>query len=281
MTITNDFFDRLEGVWENKLDGQWVDQFGWNLISQPQLGGSGPEDFNIRIDKMRETISFRRLPGSARNIGITGQAGFWQGMAYQIDITNPQGDEIHQEMGHFLLQVKEDGETAEELTGTIIRQATIPRANAMMTFGILRPGSISDDVTAQPTPFYNARPIASPPGFQAIVDAAFEQTRQDVIAEEGPDFSRPLEWLQTILADNVVDIDWTFAFRDNQKPSQMVSGQRVVNPVAIGNLLSDFWIAKRERNGQEIDILQYAQKVDLGFNGTDWPHVAVNTLIKQ
>ena len=70
MTITNDFFDRLEGVWENKLDGQWVDQFGWNLISQPQLGGSGPEDFNIRIDKMRETISFRRLPGSARNIGI-------------------------------------------------------------------------------------------------------------------------------------------------------------------------------------------------------------------
>ena len=82
MTITNDFFDRLEGVWENKLDGQWVDQFGWNLISQPQLGGNGPEDFNIRIDKMRETISFRRLPGCARNIGITGQAGFWQGMAY-------------------------------------------------------------------------------------------------------------------------------------------------------------------------------------------------------
>ena len=29
------------------------------------------------------------------------------------------------------------------------------------------------------------------------------------------------------------------------------------------------------------DVLQDAQKVDLVFHGIDWPHLAVNTLIKQ
>ena len=61
----------------------------------------------------------------------------------------------------------------------------------------------------------------------------------------------------------------------------MASGQRVVNPVSIGNLLSDFWLAQRKVNGQTVNLLQYAQKVNLIFHGMEWPHVALNTLIKQ
>ena len=62
-----------------------------------------------------------------------------------------------------------------------------------------------------------------------------------------------------------------------------MSAERVPNPVGVGDLLSDFWIGKRKINGfdQEIDILQYVQKVDLIFNGMNWPHVAVNTLVKK
>lgn len=76
MAIANDFFNRLQGVWQNKLDGKWQDNFGWNFISQPKLNVPGSSDFGMRVDQMRETIEFKKLGGLARNIGITGEAGF-------------------------------------------------------------------------------------------------------------------------------------------------------------------------------------------------------------
>ncbi len=61
MTIANEFFDKLEGTWMNKLDDEWKDEFGWNFISQPQPGGAGGSDFEMRFDQMRETIKFEKL----------------------------------------------------------------------------------------------------------------------------------------------------------------------------------------------------------------------------
>jgi hypothetical protein len=287
MTITNDFFNRLapaegESVWENKLDGEWIDNFGWNFITQPQEDMPGGSDFEMQFQQMRETITFKRI-GIPRNVGITGEAGFWQAIAYEVGITTPDGQGIHHEMGHFLLKVLDDveGQTPEPLRGDIIRQATIPRANAMLTLGELRPGSIEDAIAEQETPFYNARPQTTDDALQARINTEFEAKKQAIAALSGPDLDRPLDWLQTVLADDPVDVDWVFEFRHDRSPSQMAHGQRVVNPVSIGNLLSDFWIAKRERNDETIDILQYAQKVNLIFHGIEWPHVALNTLVKQ
>lgn len=281
MTVTNDFFNRLTGRWQNKVAGVWKDEFGWNLITQPELGKAGRDDFKVRIDQMRETIEFMPLAGPpARNIGVSGEAGHWKPTAYRVDIETPAGEGIHQEMGHFLLKVKEDGETAEPLKGQVIRQATIPRANAMMTTGILVPGSVSDAAVAAPL-FYNGKPRSDDPLLQVKIDNAFAAAQATVTADGGPDLEKPLDWLETILRDDVEDIDWVFGFRGDGAPSQMANGQRVVNPVGIGNLFSDFWIAKRKTDAGIIDILQYAQVVDLIFNGMKWPHIAVNTLIKQ
>ncbi len=115
MTIANDFFNRVEGVWQNKLDGQWQDNFGWNFISQPKLNVPGGSDFGMRVDQMRETIEFKKLGGLARNIGITGEAGFWQAMSYEVSIETPAGVGIRHEMGHFMLKILEGGETREDL----------------------------------------------------------------------------------------------------------------------------------------------------------------------
>jgi len=281
MTITNGFFNRLEGVWQNKVDGQWQDEFGWNFISQPELGGEGGNSFMMRFDQMRETITFKPR-GIARNVGITGQVGFWQGMSYEVSIETPEGESIHHEMGHFLLNVKDkDGETHEELRGDVIRQATIPRANAIMTAGKLKPGTIADTIDGEVTPFYNTRPQARDAEIQNQINAAFDEKQGEITGRNGPNLGQPLEWLRGILAENPVGQNWVFEFRHDSAPSQMASGQRVANPVTIGNLLSDFWIGKREREGRTLEILQYAQKVDLTFHGIEWPHMAVNTLIKQ
>ena len=281
MTSTNDFFDRLEGVWQNTLNGQWQDNFGWNFISQPKLKEPGTSDFEMRVDQMRETVRFKKLGGVARNIGITGEAGYWQAMAYEVAIETPEGDGIHHEMGHFLLRVLESGETRDNLRGDIIRQATIPRANSMMTTGQLQPGTISDAIGLQATPFYDAKPQANDAPHQKLIDDELAVKQDQVTKLSGPDLQRPLVWLKTILADEPIDQDWVFGFRHDQGQSQMASGQRVADPVSIGNLLSDFWIAKRNVNGETIETLQYAQKVNLIFHNMEWPHVSMNTLIKQ
>ena len=282
MTITNDFFNRLPGTWANLLDGQWQDTLGWNFISQPQKDVPGESDFDMQFHQMRETITFKEI-GIPRNVGITGEAGFWHAMAYEISIETPQGQGIHHEMGHFLLNVIDDigGETRDNLRGDVLRQATIPRANAMMTAGELKPGSISDTIDSDPTPFYGARPKANDDTHQRQIDSIFVQRREQILKQRGPDMDRPLEWLKSTFSGNPIGIDWVFEFRTDKSPSQMASGHRVVNPVAIGNLLSDFWLAQREIDGRTIDLLQYAQKVNLIFHGMEWPHVALNTLIKQ
>ncbi len=151
----------------------------------------------------------------------------------------------------------------------------------MMTTGELKPGTIADAIAEQDTPFYNAKPQANDEALQNLIDTEFAAKQNQVTNLGGPDLARPLEWLKTMLADNPVDRDWVFGFRHDKGPSQMANGQRVVNPVSIGNLLSDFWIAKRRLNDKTIETLQYAQKVNLIFHGIEWPHVAMNTLIKQ
>jgi hypothetical protein len=281
MTIVNDFFNRLEGTWKNKLDGNWQESFGWNFISQPILGDPKRGDFNMRFDQMLETIEFTKLSGPpARNVGITGEAGFWEGMKYEVNIGTPAGEGIHQEMGHFLLNVDESGNSLAPFAGTILRQATIPRANAFMTMGTLTPGAITD-VLGSPDPFYSAKPEARTERRQAKLDPVFTTTNDEIIAAGGPNFNAPLEFVADILADNRVGIDWVFSFRDESKDSKMINGQQVIDAVRVGKLFSDFWIGTRMLNGQEIEILQYAQLIDLKFSGVHWPHVAVNTLVKQ
>ena len=196
MTTTNDFFNRLEGVWENKIDGEWRDDFGWNFISQPRLGQPGPDDFEMRFDQMRETITFVKLGGQARNVGVSGEAGFWQAMKYEVAIETPAGKAIHHEMGHFLLNVLEGteenlgGDTLEDLRGDVLRQATIPRANAMMTAGTLTPGAIpdADDI-------YDARPQANDPTQQDRIETAFAVRQAEVSDLDGPPLDGPLSWL--------------------------------------------------------------------------------------
>ena len=282
-TPANDFFNKLEGVWQNKLDGNWQDDLGWNFISQPRLDVPGGGDFDMRFDQMRETITFEKLDGMARNVGITGEAGFWQAMKYEIAITDPEANGIHHEMGHLLLSVKEDGDTKESLKGPVIRQASIPRANSMMTNGTLEIASVADAIRSGAGKVYDAKPRSDDAQMQSGIDAEISSIQNDITTMNGPDLQDPLPWLETKLGlpKTGGTFDWVFEFRNDKNPSQMANGQRVVNPVSVGNLLSDFWIGDRDRNGATIEVLQYAQKVDLVFHGIGWPHTAVNTLIKQ
>ena len=238
---------------------------------------------------MQETIQFKKLRGSpARNVGVTGKAGFWQAMSYEVSITNPKdGQNIHHEMGHFLLRVVDEKGEAFELNhdeGRVIRQATIPRANAMMTLGVLTLGNLSKAAKDEATvfnkgdrTFYSARPLSKE---NQTLQSTIDTELQRVSGGRRRCLEQPLNWMNQIQLGTPLDEDWVFSFREEEQ-SHMASGHRVESPVQVGRLFSDFWIGKRERDGKTIDILQYAQKVNVGFNNMQWPHVAVNTLIKK
>ncbi|NME72776.1 hypothetical protein [Flammeovirga aprica] len=299
MRPANLFFDMLEGVWQNKLNDQWQDNWGWNFITQPDFENRSFEDFHTGVDPMRETMTFKKI-GSARNIGEVGEAGFWQSMAYEIDIRNhtfpdpknPDGKGIHHEMGHFLLQVDSLEDDADaivsqrgsDLSGVIIRQATIPRANSFMTHGRLDIESVGKALeNSDLDSFYSARTISTRSDLQEKIDI---ELSDKAIQAGAPNPTKLVSLLKQVDEESLGTIspgtqDWVFSFRFDRNPSQMASGQRVNEPVGIDNLLSDFWIGKRMIDGQEREILQYTQKVNLIFNGQKWPHVAVNTLIKQ
>lgn len=316
MAEANSFFNKLlnnnleKSVWQNKLNGVWQDQWGWDFINQPNRDTPGASDFQMRSDIMRETIRFKNI-GFPQNIGVEGEVGTWHAISYEIDIRNPNqpdpnnsdGQGIHHEMGHFLLHVDEDQNNdaiphqdgrrdfGSNLSGVVIRQATIPRANSFMTHGILDIGSVAEVLGGDPTEFDNfyspkTSSITSNPELEAKIDSEVARNQADVSAKNGPDILKLISFIKKV-DDNQLGqlkpgtLDWVFAFRKDAKPSQMASGQRVGRPVTIGNLLSEFWIGDRVLDGNEIEILQYAQKVDIKFNNVDWPHVAINTLIKQ
>ena len=297
-----DFFNMLEGTWENKLNGGNRPSFGWTVIIQPELGNPKDRDFSVCALQMQETITFRPS-GVVRNVGISGDAGFLKGMAYEINIDNAcalpchdgksrhgEGKAIHQESGHFLIKVSDEtggspvqGESSD---ATVIRQAVIPRANAMMSTGRLKPGSLQDVAGGGMDDFYSSKPEISDSELQSKLDAALDAVQGTVNSRGGPDLQKPLEWLNNVLANEgweATGVDWVFNFSDVEELLKMHSAHRVNNPIGVGPLFSDFWIGTREdqNSKEEITVLQYAQKVNLEFGGVSWPHVALNTLIKQ
>ena len=121
MTIINDFYNRLPGTWQNKFNGRWIGDLGWNFISQPRVAGEsdkkGKCDFEMHFDQMRETITFKKILGPpARNVGIKRDAGRWADMAYEVSIETPTGVGLHHEVCHFLMNVAADGITKEKVS---------------------------------------------------------------------------------------------------------------------------------------------------------------------
>jgi hypothetical protein len=281
MSKANEFFDRLEGIWENRLDGRWQDHFGWNFLAHPKPGRAGQKEFAFRFDQMRETATFRTVPGLARNISVTGRTEHWRAMSYQISVERPDGAAIHQELGHFLLRVLENGETPNSLRGDVIRPPTVPRANALMSAGELRRGRITDAVNEQKCLSYDLKPRAADRRLQELIDSEFSLLQKEVTSVGGPDPRHGLGWLSGVVTAPPIGEEWVFEFGDSDAVACMASGQHLFHPVLVGNWLSDFWIVRREWSGRIIDTLAYIQRVTLSFKGVEWPHVAVNTLVKQ
>ena len=288
-------FELLVGTWKNMLDCEWMPELGWNFIIQPRPTPYKPTDakFMIRYMQMLETLEISSLkdPDPLRNVGLTGEAGSWLAKYYEtyIEDANKEVEDgkhefLHQEVGHFLMNVtNKEGDTKKDDKAPIIRQATVSPTNTTLTTGKIKRGEIKDAKD-----IYDARPHAISGFIPSFIDPEkinkeFEKTKDEIDRKGGPDFTKSLKWLRERYQDRVAGgfEDWVFHFGNKWPSPEMVSGQRVADTVHTCNLRSDFWISQREIKGSPQTLLQYAQVIDLEFHGFKWPHVVVNTLIKQ
>jgi len=257
-----------------ELAGTWVGS-GFNLISLPAKGAAPP--FRLKLNFTRETLHVNPISSPVPNRGLVHDDLFVFILPYFQQVTDADSNEmIHVEPGLWM-NVPET--TPPSGNASIVRQATILHGDSLLAqgraFTVNGPPQISQ---------VSSRPVDHQSG-QAITDPAY-------LAQFTP---RPLP-------GNV-----TQALIDNPNSSLInaIQGRTIVETTvleiatdSIGGILNipfivananatdlkaTFWIEEvlQPDNISKFMQLQYTQTVVLNFDGVDWPHISVATLLKM
>lgn len=283
-------------VWAD-LQGTWAGRLGFNLIAVPGPGSKPSDrgDFTLLLNPYSELLTFRDPGAPARNRGGDVDQ-FVAALEYEQRVTDATNDQLlHVETGMFLnlSNIVKNGTTTPEPIPAlnIARSGTIPHGDSVMLLGpppILAAGPPQiADISSLPTnlgtpaPLGYTDPYLNPPAGQPAdrnVTNPNAMLRDALAAQEQAGF--------TILETT------TFAF-DSATAGNVANVPYVVKRANATRMQATFWLEKvhNDATGQEFDQLQYSQVIDLAFqhhaapptdeNLITWPHVTVNTLVKQ
>jgi hypothetical protein len=281
----------------NDLQGTWSGRLGFNLIALPGPGSTPSElgDFTLLLNPYSELLTFRDPGAPARNRGGDVDQ-FVAALEYEQRVTDSANDQLlHVETGMFLnlSNIVRNGTTTPEPIPAlnIARSGTIPHGDSVMLLGA--PPTVAagpptiPDISSLPTnlgspaPLGYTDPYLEPPAGTPAdrnVTNPNATLRDALTAQEGAGF--------TVLETT------TFAF-DSAPSGSVANVPYVVERANATRMLATFWFEKvhNAATGQEFDQLQYSQVIDLAFhhnaapptdeNVITWPHVTVNTLVKQ
>lgn len=270
------------------LVGTWIGNHGWNMIAVPK----GANSFQLLIRPYFETITFTPLGALVPNRGGI-DTMLVAGVQYELRVSDAETNQpLHLENGMWLLlnniqSASEDanGSSAAHASPEVVqypiaRQSSIPHGDSLLALGnfsiIDGPPPISD-LNAIPDIGKTTRlgyldPYLTP--MQGFSPANANQTLQDAIKE------------QTIVQTITLDVS-------TQNNGGIVNIPFIAKHANASAFQCTFWIetVKNEETGVEFEQLQYSQQVNLDFiqkfgdpNPADlimWPHVNVNTLVKQ
>jgi hypothetical protein len=276
----------------NDLQGTWSGNHGVNVIALP-APTSTPDStgsFTLVVNAYSELLTVVNPGAPARNRGGTVDQ-FVAALAYEQRVTDTSNSELlHVENGMFLnlSTIVDTGTTTARPVPefNIARSGTIPHGDSIMLLGappVVTPGrpDISDE-SALPTNIGTTGVAAYEAPYRADhggIDAA----------DPGSELCRTLD-AQAALGIEVLSTT-TFTF-DSDNHGAVVNVPYVVAHANTTRMTATFWLEKMRdgRSGQEFDQLQYRQTILLAFhhapaNPADdlilWPHVTVNTLVKQ
>ncbi|MCO6360490.1 heme-binding protein [Roseivirga pacifica] len=307
--LANDFTEKLakqEGakqlttaeltteVWD-KLQGTWVGNKGWNLISVPAMGSKpdGAGDFKLLIQPYIETMTFTDAGAHARNRGGNADQ-FVAALEYHQRVTDQKtGELLHVENGMFMNLseiVDNDGKELPLPQFNIARSGTIPHGDSIMLLG--RPPVVTEGRIDFPEA--STIPTDFGPGF-GYTDVFTHPSMEGNLFKSDPNKTLSADLDEMEKNGFKVKKTTTFIF-DSDNSGGIHNIPFIVKHANAVRMQAFFWLEEVENTntGQVFDQLQYTQIIDLDFQhplGKDgkpdqsklikWPHVTINTMVKQ
>ncbi|MBB3233140.1 heme-binding protein [Halomonas stenophila] len=280
---TSQFFNDLQGI--------WVGNKGWNIIALPSQGSipKSHGDFKLLVVPYSETLSVSSTGAPARNRGGSLDQ-FVAALEYHQRVFNKDtGEALHVENGMFLnlSQIVNNGsETQPVPEFNVGRSGTIPHGDSIMLLGkppVAEKGAPKiQDISSLPPDIGTEQPGYLTPyndrNHGVDVTNPNATLRKDLELQQAAGFE--------ILNTRTLIMDST--------PTGAINNIPFVHQHANATRMhAVFWLEKvKNRNtGQEFDQLQYSQIIDLEFHlkfGQDnpdnlitWPHITINTMVKQ
>jgi hypothetical protein len=252
------------------LVGSWVGNQGWNLIAVP----SGAKGFQLLIRPYFETITFTALGALVPNRGGV-DTMFLAGLRYDLRTTDAETNQpLHLENGMWLLPNPDPDSSAPE----IARLATIPHGDSVLALG-----TYSTANGAPSIPDINAIPDAGRGMPLGYLDPYLVPTKGLSTANPNQNLRNAIEG-QTIVQTTTFEV----STQNNGGISNIPFVVRHANATAFA---CTYWIeqVKSPDSDQVSFQLQYSQQTNIEFlpkfdnpNALImWPHVNINTLIKQ
>lgn len=261
------------------LVGNWNGNQGWNLIAIP----SGLNRFQLLIQNFSEKISFTPVGAPVPNRGGV-EEQFVVALMYELTVIDKSTQGVlHVENGMWLnlSDIEKQAPGAED-SFPIARQASIPHGDVVIALGSV--------VTSTGTP-----PISA---INAIPDAGTQAPLgyTDAYLNTGfPEFNaaNPNAMLLKALEGQSIGNVTTLALDTANQGGSISNIPFVEKHVQPSDFKCTFWIEDVLNSDGTIAFqqLQYSQQTNLNFikkfqnNGQDglimWPHVNVNTLVKE
>ncbi|APR75302.1 Hypothetical protein A7982_00648 [Minicystis rosea] len=279
----------------SELSGSWVGS-GFNLIARPDKHNGKP--FFLQLNATVETLDFSPIGGKVPNRGSEQDDVFLHGLHYLQRVSDAATfAALHIEPG-FWLHVPPSA--VPDVPENYVRQAVIPHGDSLIAqsiaFADVRSGPILDPVDAFPFVIKPGVPI---PGLNKVPNPDIV-TGNDYLAQftppalppglpEGLDPAEVVRDPVAILREAIrgQEITRTVVISVSSAAGQGDQGGIVNIPFIRANanaiqLDAIFWVETVRLDAEnELQQLQYVQRVVLDFGGIHWPHISVATLVKQ
>lgn len=297
----------LNQLWKD-LQGDWVGVAGWNLIAVPSEGfpvnGSG--NFDLLVAPYSEHFMIKNAGAPARNRGGL-EDQFVSALEYHQRVMDKKtGELLHIETGMFLDLVKitsNDGGEHIPPEFSIARSGTIPHGNSILMLGN------TEQTGAGKLPKFDIFNASAPDNKLSMPQNTFSLTNYTLpyvnnekdINPKLPDFitKSPDATLKQLLDNQLADghklLSTSTMILDTDnvaKNAGILNIPFINNHTQTPRMRAAFWLEKMEdKDGNQFDQLQYIQVIDLlfqqGKNPDEhgghilWPHVTINTMVKQ
>jgi hypothetical protein len=288
-------FVRLSGTQEeisdllgplSNFEGTWAGTKGWNLITVPAAGSDprGAGNFQIITQQYAETWSFVPVGAPVRNRGGSLDQ-FIGGLQYEQRVFNLEtGEPLHVENGMLLnltRVVTNPGD--QQVSGqkfSIARLANIPHGNTCLLQG---------------DAFFSSGPPTIPPLSVVPTNVgpiAGYNEQFTLVPPTNPMFPafHPTETLQNAIAGQNITSTTTLVL-DTANGGGILNIDFIAATATSTAMQAIFWLetVQPPGGGPLIQQLQYSQVINLEFDVPfgggqgliTWPHVTINTMVKQ